>query len=80
MAKIDPEKFGRALVAWCRKKNMTQYQLAKKIGVPGENLYIYTRRRMILPSLARAVDIADALGITIDQLAQGPNGEGLRDE
>lgn len=82
MAKIDPYKFPLALLAWCKEKNTTQYQIAKKIGIPCENLYVYTRRKEVpnIPSLARAAEIADALGITIDQLAQGPNGEGLRDE
>lgn len=84
MAEIDPAKFRFALRAWCKEKKITQYAIAEKIGIPTPSMYAYTKRyrvkAYITPRLDRAVKIAEALGITIDELARGPHGEGLRDE
>lgn len=80
--KIDPEKFGLALTAWSIEKSMPLRQIAFALEVSPNSLYCYTKTRQdapnVLPRIDRAAEIADALGITLDELARGPHGEGLQ--
>lgn len=82
--KIDPEKFGAALKAWSKKKKIPLTKIAERMHQHPNNLYAYTKthygRPNILPTMGRLVEIADILEISLDQLARGPFGEGLRDE
>lgn len=82
--KIDPEKFHLALLAWSKKKGIPLRRIAEKMGVHPNSIYYYTKTRPdrtnVLPGLGKAAEIADVLHITLDELAKGPDGEGLRDE
>ena len=82
--RIDPEKFGAALKAWCDVKKITLVDVADGIGVHRNAVYSYTKSRKdappVIPNLLRAAEIAEFLGLTIDKLARGPFGEGLRNE
>lgn len=84
MAKFDPEKFHLALRAWCRLKRISIAFVAKEMGLHPSSVYMYTNPRpkaaRVIPRLDRAAEIADVLGITLDELACGPSGEGLRDD
>lgn len=80
--KINPEEFGQALNAWSIVKEMPLAEIARAINVNPNSLYMYTKHKKnaprVLPTLGRLVEIADALGITLDELARGPFGEGLQ--
>lgn len=84
MAKFDPDKFHLALLAWCKLKKMPLKVLAEKMRLHQNSIYMYTKPRpnapRVIPRLDRAAEIADVLEITLDELARGPFGEGLRDE
>lgn len=84
MAKFDPEKFHLALKAWCKEKKKPLRVVAKEMGLHPNSVYMYTKPRpdgpRVIPRLDRAAEIADVLEITLDELARGPFGEGLRDE
>lgn len=82
--KIDPERFGPALKAWSIKKCIPLCQIAHRLNQHPNNIYSYTKNRPqglppVHPTLGRLVEIAEVLGITLDELARGPHGEGLRD-
>lgn len=82
--RIDPEKFGAALKAWSKKKKIPITQIAARMHQRPNNLYAYTKTRYgkpnIQPTLGRFAEIAEILDISLDQLAKGPCGEGLRDD
>ncbi len=84
MAKFDPEKFHLALISWCELRKKSIAELAREMGLHPNSLYMYTKPRpdgpRVIPRLDRAAEIADALEITLDKLARGPFGEGLRDD
>jgi transcriptional regulator with XRE-family HTH domain len=50
--------------------NLTQAQLAKAAGVT-QSLIGHIERGIKIPSLAVTFDLADALGITVDELCRG---------
>lgn len=81
MAKIDPDKFGLALMAWSEQKEIPLRKIAFALGLSPNSIYTYTQTRRnrpnVTPNLYRAKEIADVLGITLEQLPQGPHGEGL---
>lgn len=80
-SRINPEKFGLALTAWSREKEIPLREIASQMGVHPNSIYVYTKSRKhvpnVLPRIDRAAEIADVLGITVDELARGPHGEGL---
>lgn len=83
--KIDPGKFGIALKAWCRKRKIQLLEIALILEQNPNNIYNYTRgnrsgAKAAQPTLGQMVKIADVLGVSLDQLARGPFGEGLLDE
>jgi len=82
--KIDPSKFGLALKAWSKQKKIPLVKIAERLHQHPNNLYAYTKasygRQNTMPNLGNAIEIAEVLGITLDQLLRGPFGEGLRDE
>lgn len=82
--KIDPEKFGDALKAWCKTKRVSIARLARQTCQNPANLYAYTKHSKghtrTVPTLVRALELADALEITLEELARGPFGEGLVDD
>lgn len=83
-SKIDPEKFHLALRAWSKKKGIPIVEISRRMGVHANSVYCYARKRKghpnVVPTLGKAAEIAAVLRITLDELAQGPDGEGLRDE
>ncbi|OPY33112.1 MAG: anaerobic benzoate catabolism transcriptional regulator [Methanomassiliicoccales archaeon PtaU1.Bin124] len=52
---------------WRAKKNMTQEQLAEKVGVRRETI-VFLEKGKYNPSLRLAHDIAVVLGTTMDEL------------
>lgn len=62
-------EFGRNLMIALFDQNMTQTQLAEKIGVTqaAVNYYISGKRT---PTLELCVKIADVLGMTLDELVR----------
>lgn len=85
MTEFDPDKFYDALKAWCELRGISMRGLALKLGMHPNSIHCYGKRsrktgkKKIEPGLYKAAKMADALGITLDQLAAGPYGEGLRD-
>lgn len=82
--RIDPDKFGAALKAWSKKRKIPLKQIAERMHQHQNNIYAYTKERpgqtKIHPTLGRFIEIAEILEVSLDQLAKGPCGEGLRDE
>ena len=66
------------------EKGIPLRQIAHRLNHHPNNIYTYTKARPqglapVQPTLGRLLEIADILGITVDELARGPHGEGLQD-
>ena len=62
-------KFKENLRAYRQARSMTQKELAKKTGLTHEWISHYENGRR-LPSLQNLIKLADALNISIDELAR----------
>ena len=60
---MDPEQFGRFLSEERKSKNLTQKELAEKLGVTDKAISKW-ERGVCLPDVAKFDDIAAALGVT----------------
>lgn len=69
MAKRDIS-IGQRIAALRLSAGMTQEELAAKAGMAPENLS-RAERGQTLPHLEKLVGLADALGVSLDDLAQG---------
>lgn len=80
---VHTNEFGRRLYAAMRKRNMTQQELAGKLGHHYNVVGTWTRGNKT-PSLKNLIELADVLDISLDQLcgikckATGDETEQLR--
>ena len=67
---IDSEEIGKKITRFRKEKGMKQSELAEKVFI--SNTYMsYIEKGRKNPTTAVLSDIADALGITLDQLVKG---------
>lgn len=64
---VHTNEFGRRLYAVMRKRNMTQQELAGKLGHHYNVIGTWTRGNKT-PSLKNLIELADVLDISLDQL------------
>lgn len=62
--------FGDALQKLLDERGMSVYKLSKLSGISEQTLYSLVSGRSKEPSLGRAKEIATALGMTLDELAE----------
>jgi DNA-binding XRE family transcriptional regulator len=62
------ERFAECLRMYRAKADVTQAELAKSVGVDAQSV-INWEKGVYMPSLRTTVKLADALGVSIDQLA-----------
>ena len=73
------KEIGERIRAIREKKGWTQEQLAEACGVYGANVISRWEAGKQVPRLDMAVEIADALGLALDELVRGPSkGKGRR--
>lgn len=64
---IDAETIGAAIRTNRKRAGMSQRQLAKASGVPMGCIYHYEHGKR-LPGIYNAISVADALGISLDEM------------
>ncbi|MBR3894856.1 MAG: helix-turn-helix transcriptional regulator [Clostridia bacterium] len=72
------ESFGKTIAALRREKNMTQAELAERMGVTDKAVSKW-ERDLSYPDTASLPRLAEVLGVTIDELMLA-NGEAARPE
>lgn len=71
------ENFAQRLIALIRQQQMTQAELARKAGLERYHITDYTTARRY-PRPGQLVVLADALGVSVDDLRPQPVGVPLR--
>lgn len=75
MAEINSKQFSRTLRRWIYAKGYdTIYAFIRETGIESTRVYAHAAGKH-LPSLTTALELARALGITVEQLVNGPEGE-----
>lgn len=74
------QNFGEKLRALRERHNMTQWELARKLGFHQAHVYrLETGQRK--PNVALAIKLADLFGVSLDMLLRDERGlEGTEDE
>ena len=67
--------FGKLLAALLDEKGITAGELARRIGTNRSSIYSLMNGKAKEPTLKRAKEIADALGVTLDELAERMDDE-----
>ena len=67
--------FGKLLAALLDEKGITAGELARRIGTNRSSIYSLINGKAKEPTLKRAKQIADALGVTLDELAERMDDE-----
>lgn len=76
----NPDCFHLALAAWMKEKKYSSRLLAEAAGLHLNTIETYRRlnpKRRSIPGLYAMVCIAEALGITVEDLLRGPHNEGM---
>ena len=76
--KVHQDAFGHRLRVLLADRGMSQVELAERSGVSRQAVNNYMTRGNS-PSLSTAVDIARALGVSVDDLVDKPIGELVHD-
>lgn len=71
MRKYESKQLAGSLQAWMGKKGLSIRWLAQETGI-SYNVVLRYGRGDVCPTLRSCVLMADALGISLDQLYQGP--------
>lgn len=71
MRKYESKQLAGSLQAWVGKKGLSLRWLAQETGI-SYNVVLSYGRGDVCPTLRSCVLMADALGISLDQLYQGP--------
>lgn len=72
MKTINSKQFSRVLRKWIHRKGYdTIYGFSKESGIENTRVYAYAAGRN-LPNLPATLELAHALGITVEQLINGP--------
>lgn len=71
MRKYESKQLAGSLQAWVGKKGLSIRWLAQETGI-SYNVVLSYGRGDVCPTLRSCVLMADALGISLDQLYQGP--------
>lgn len=79
MRKYESKQLAGSLQAWVGKKGQSLRWLAQETGI-SYNVVLRYGRGDVCPTLRSCVLMADALGISLDQLYQGPEDPKERDE
>lgn len=74
---MDSEDFGRRLRILMADRAMSVSQLASMSGISKQMIYSYINHGAI-PNLDTAVKLAQALGVSVDDLSLTPLGDVLR--
>ena len=69
---MNQEKIGKFILDCRKKKNMTQSELAEKLGVSDRTIGNWENGRN-MPDLSLFKPLCDELGITINELLSGEN-------
>lgn len=76
MAEINSKQFSRTLRRWIYAKGYdTIYAFIRESKIENTRVYAYATGKH-LPGLNTALELARVLGITVEQLVNGPEGEG----
>ena len=75
---MHQDAFGHRLRELLADRGMSQTELAERSGVTRQSVNNYMTRGTS-PSLSRAVDIARALGVSVDDLVDKPIGKLVHD-
>ena len=75
---MHQDAFGHRLRVLLADRGMSQVELAEQAGVTRQSVNNYMTRGTS-PSLSRAVDIARALGVSVDDLVDKPIGKLVHD-
>ena len=75
---MHQDAFGHRLRVLLADRGMSQVELAEQAGVSRQAVNNYMTRGTS-PSLSRAVDIARALGVSVDDLVDKPIGKLVHD-
>ena len=65
---VAEDRFAACLRMYRAKADMTQVELASKVGVDAQSIVNWEKGEY-MPSLRTTVKLADELGVSIDQLA-----------
>ena len=76
--KVHQDAFGHRLRVLLADRGMSQVELAEQAGVSRQAVNNYMTRGNS-PSLSTAVDIARALGVSVDDLVDKPIGKLVHD-
>ena len=67
----EPTEFGKRLKAFRHKRGLSQDRLAQRAGITRVAILQVENGRRAYLNLPSAVKVADALGITLDELVRG---------
>ena len=67
MRQFNPNIFYSNIDFLCGVKGMTVADLSRRLEIKGTSLYVAKTQKSV-PSLSRVIEIADALGVKIDDL------------
>lgn len=62
--------FGEMLLKLLEEKNVSQAELARRSGISKQSITELVKGRSKEPSFSKAKAIADALGITLEEMAE----------
>lgn len=69
-------EYGEVLSYYLEKLEMKPAELARRIGSPRSTVDAWLKGRAREPKLSTAKEIADALGVTLEEMANMMYGEG----